>query len=99
MIIDIIKKEFLAVHFEPDGILTCNEVYNQFLGFTGIVTNTHAEFPQYARVEFKDAKGRIDALHFPVKVVKEQLRLNAFKETPEYTKYLFKEIINLIKKT
>ena len=93
----IIGKEFLTVYFEKDGILDCNDIYNQHLGIIGIVTNMHEDYPQYARVEFKDAKGYVNALHWPVKVIKEQLMLKAFKETPEYTECLFKEIINLIK--
>jgi len=94
---DIIGKEFLAVYFEPDGMLTCNDAYDKLIGKTGIVTNTHVDFPQYARVEFKEVRGYVNALHFPVKVIKEQLQLNAFKETPEYTKHLFKEILKLTK--
>ena len=96
MIIDIIGKEFLAVHFEKDGVLTCNEPYKKFLGRTGIVTNIHETFSQYARVEF-DTEGYINALHWPVKVIEEQLKFNTYKETPEYTKDLFKEIIKLTK--
>jgi len=94
--IDIIGKEFTAIPFEKDGLLTYNDAYDRFIGKTGIVTNTHADYPQYARVEF-DESGYINALHWPVKVVKEQLQLNAFKETPEYTESLFKEILNLTK--
>jgi len=94
---DIIGKEFLAVFFEPEDMLTCNDVYVQFIGKTGIVTNTHVDYPQFARIEFEDTIGYINALHWPVKVVREQLKLNAFKETPEYTKSLFKEILNLTK--
>lgn len=94
---DIIGKEFLAVDFEPDGILTRNDFYDKFIGKTGIVTNTHVDYPQYARVEFKEGAGYVTALHWPVKVVKEQLQLNAYKETPEYTKDLFKEILKLTK--
>ena len=95
--IDIIGKEFLAVDFEKDGILTCNDAYTPFLGKTGVVTNTHEDYPRFARVEFTDAKGYLRSLHWPVKVIKEQLQLNAFKETPEYTKSLFEEILNLTK--
>ena len=95
---DIIGKEFVGVYFEKDGILTCDTIYDKLLGKTGIVTNTHVDFPQYARVEFRDATlGYINALHWPVKVIKEQLELNVYKETPEYTKDLFKEIIKLTK--
>jgi hypothetical protein len=97
MIIDIIGKEFLAVHFGKDGVLSCNEPYKKFIGRTGIVTNTHPDFPQYARVKFNDETGYINALHWPVKVIKEQLQENLYKETPEYTKDLFKEIIKLTK--
>lgn len=93
---DIIGKEFTAVYFEKDGLLTYNDSYDRFIGKTGIVTNTHVDYPQFARVEF-DKSGYLDALHWPVKVIKEQLQLNAFKETPEYTKSLFKEILNLTK--
>jgi hypothetical protein len=94
--IDIIGKEFLAVTFEKDGILTCNDAYDKFIGKTGIVTNTHVDYPKYARVEFNDT-GYVNALHWPVKVVIEQLKFNAYKETPAYTKDLFKEIIKLTK--
>jgi hypothetical protein len=97
MIIDIIGKEFLAVHFEKDGILTCNTSYDKLIGKIGVVTNTHMDFPQYARVEFNNETGYINALHWPVKVIKEQLKLNMYKETPDYTKDLFKEIIKLTK--
>ena len=93
---DIIGKEFLAVDFRPNGILTCNELYLKFLGKTGIITNTHADYPEYARVEFNDT-GYINALHWPIEVIKEQLQENLYKETPEYTKDLFKEIIKLTK--
>ena len=93
---DIIGKEFVAVHFEKDGILTFNAAYDKLLGKTGIVTNTHPDFPEYARVEF-DTNGYVNALHWPVKVIKEQLQENLYKETPEYTKDLFKEIIKLTK--
>ena len=93
---DIIGKEFLAVHFGKDGILTCNAAYDKLLGKIGIVTNTHPDFPQYARVEFTDV-GYVNALHWPVKVIEEQLKFNAYKETSEYTKDLFKEIIKLTK--
>ena len=37
--IDIIGKEFLAVDFKPEGILTCNEIYLEFLGKTGVLTH------------------------------------------------------------
>lgn len=97
---DIIGKEFLMVDFAPDGMLTCNETYKNFIGKIGIITNIHEDYPQYARVKFKDIEESakyITALHWPVKVIKEQLMLNAFKETPEYTKHLFEEIINLTK--
>jgi hypothetical protein len=94
---DIIGKKFLAVDFAPDLPLTCNDIYKPFIGKTGVVTNTHEDYPQFARVEFKDTIGYRNALHWPVKVVREQLKLNAFKETPEYTKSLFKEILNLTK--
>lgn len=94
---DIIGKEFLAVDFKSDGILTCNEIYLKFLGKTGIVTNTHVDYPQYACVEFKENVGYVNALHWPVKVIKEQLQFNAYKETPKYTKDLFKEILKLTK--
>jgi hypothetical protein len=93
---DIIGKEFVAVHFGKDGILTFNAAYDKLLGKTGIVTNTHPDFPEYARVEF-DTNGYVNALHWPVKVIKEQLQENLYKETPEYTKDLFKEIIKLTK--
>ena len=93
---DIIGKEFIAVEFGKTGILSCNEVYKPLLGKTGIVTNTHVDFPEYARVEF-NTFGYRNALHWPVKVVKEQLQENLFKQTPEYTEYLFKEILNLTK--
>jgi hypothetical protein len=90
---DIIGKEFTAVEFGKTGILTCNESYKPLLGKTGIVTNIHADFSEYARVEFK-ITGYANALHWPVKVIKEQIQ---YKETPEYTKNLFKEILNLTK--
>lgn len=93
---DIIGKEFLAVPFEKDGLLTYNDAYNRFIGKTGIVTNTNVDYPRFARVEF-DESGYVNALHWPVKVIKEQLQLNAYKETPEYIKDLFKEIIKLTK--
>jgi hypothetical protein len=93
---DIIGKEFLAVTFEKDGILTCNDSYDRFIGKTGIVTNAHPDYTKYARVEFSDA-GYVNALHWPIKVIKDQLKFNAYKETPEYTKDLFKEIIKLTK--
>jgi hypothetical protein len=93
---DIIGKEFIAVEFGKTGVLTCNEQYKPFLGKTGTVTNVHPDFTEYARVEF-NIPGYIHALHWPVKVVKEQLQENLFKETPEYTEYLFKEILNLTK--
>ena len=94
---DIIGKEFLAVFFEKDGMLTCNDAYVKLIGKTGIVTNIHVDYERYARVEFKETTGYVNALHWPVKVIKEQLQLNAFKETPEYTESLFKEILNLTK--
>ena len=94
--IDIIGKEFIAVHFGKTGILSCNDAYKTFIGKTGIVTNTHAEFPEYARVEFNDT-GYINALHWPVSIIEKQLQENLYKETPEYTKDLFKEIIKLTK--
>jgi len=94
---DIIGKEFTAVNFKSDGRLFCNNSYDSFIGKTGIVTNTHVDYPEYARVEFTDAKGYLNALHWPVKVIKEQLQLNAYKETTEYTKDLFKEILKLTK--
>ncbi len=93
---DIIGKEFLAVHFEKDEILTCSTNYDKLIGKIGVVTNTHMDFPQYARVEF-DTDGYVNALHWPVKVIKEQLQENLYKETPAYTKDLFKEIIKLTK--
>lgn len=96
MIMDIIGKEFLAVHFEKDGILTCNTSYDKLIGKIGVVTNNHMDFPQYARVEF-DIDDYVIALHWPVKVIKEQLQENLYKETPAYTKDLFKEIIKLTK--
>jgi hypothetical protein len=93
---DIIGKEFTAVPFEKDGLLTYNDAYDKFIGKTGIVTNTHVDYPRFARVEF-DESGYVNALHWPVKVIKEQLQFNAYKETPAYTKDLFKEIIKLTK--
>jgi len=93
---DIIGKEFTAVSFEQDGLLTCNDAYDKFIGKTGVVTNTHVDYPRFARVEF-DESGYVNALHWPVKVIEKQLQFNAFKETPEYTESLFKEILNLTK--
>jgi uncharacterized membrane-anchored protein len=93
---DIIGKEFTAVPFEKDGILTCSDAYDRFIGKTGIVTNTNVDYPRFARVEFDDS-GYVNALHWPVKVIEKQLQENLYKETPEYTKDLFKEILKLTK--
>jgi hypothetical protein len=96
---DIIGKEFLTVRFEKKdgGILTCNPTYDPYIGLIGIVTNFHEPYTEYARVEFKDSVGYITALHWPVKVIKKQLQENINKESPEYIKKLFKEIIKLTK--
>jgi hypothetical protein len=99
---DIIGKEFLTVRFEKEinGVLTCNATYDPYIGLIGVVTNIHENYPQYARVLFKDPKkyvGYITALHWPIKVIKEQLQENINKEKPEYITDLFEEIINLTK--
>jgi hypothetical protein len=94
---DIIGKEFLTVRFEKDRTLICNAIYEDYIGVIGTITNLHESFPQYARVEFKNPKRYTTALHWPVKVIKEQLEEKINKEKPEYIKDLFKEIINLTK--
>ena len=90
---DIVGKEFTAVEFGKTKILSCNDSYKPLLGKIGVVTNINAEHSEYARVKFK-VDGYANALHWPVKVIKEQIQ---YKETPEYTKNLFKEILNLTK--
>lgn len=94
---DIIGKEFLTVRFEKDRILTCDASYEDHIGVIGTITNLHESFPQYARVQLKNPKGYITALHWPVKVIKEQLEEKINKEKPEYIENLFKEIFNLTK--
>lgn len=95
---DIIGKEFLTVRFKNDGILTCNATYDSCIGVSGVITHIHEAYPQYACVKFiNPPRGYVTSLHWPVKVIKEQLQENINKENPEYITDLFEEIFKLIK--
>lgn len=69
---DIKGKDFTAIVFVSDNQLMYTNSYNEILGQTGKILATHPTYPQYTNIEFKNGV----RLHFPTKVVIEQVERN-----------------------
>ena len=93
----IVGKEFLGVYFDKVGFLSCDSSYDRFMGKIGIVENINESHNEYAKVVFKCIELPYNSVHFPVEAIKKQLKFNEYKQTTEYIKDLFKEVINLTK--
>ena len=93
---DIKGKKFKAVGFESDSRLSCNNYYNKVIDSNsiGTIIGPHRGFPEYINVKFTNITGVSVPIeiHFPVKVVMDQLQ-----QSPGYESSLFKEILKLIK--
>lgn len=94
---DIKGKKFKAVWFEGDSILKCNSYYDVIIGngCVGTIKGPHCTHLEYINVNFN---GKLE-LHFPIKVIMDQLLESQLQESPDYESYLFKEILKLIKET
>lgn len=92
---DIIGKEFIGVRFEDTSLLICDYEYDKFIGLTGNVIGIHSYHPDCTLVSFL-INGKNIKRHWPTSVVLDQIKEEEeLKQTPDYIKNLFEEVLSL----